>query len=65
MSIFSKQPSFCKTCGKRLDVNLCQWPGSSNVCSKECLAEYNWRRSLSIMGKEYKEKDGKKEGIAE
>ena len=52
--IFSKQHWFCNICGQE----QCS-PIKSNtylgamICSSECSEEFEWRRVLSIMGKDY------------
>ncbi len=63
MSLWSKQKLFCNICGKEMLVEIPTCPGRGcKVCSKECLSEFLWRETLSIMGKPYKPKDeGKKE----
>ncbi len=50
--IFSKQPCYCPTCGKFDERNLSA-PGWGMYCGKECREEWNWRETLSILGKEY------------
>ena len=56
--IFSKQKWFCTCCGKEQFTGMCggtlgcigpEW----KCCSIECHREMEWRRVLSIMGKEY------------
>ena len=57
--IFSKQKWFCNCCGKeQLSVmaNGTNCMGRDwKTCSVECLKEIQWRETLSIMNKEYRE----------
>lgn len=54
MSLFSKQKWFCNICGKEQFSVL---PSNKYVgamtCSTECVREFRWRETLSILGKEY------------
>ena len=52
MSIFSKQKAFCRACGKEMKTDFRQWGGE--VCNRNCFKELEWRKCLSILGKEYK-----------
>jgi len=51
MALFTKQPMFCCICGInfKYDFNYRGVP----VCCVECWDEYQRRKSLSILGKEY------------
>ena len=51
MSLFSKQKVFCQICGEEMETNFQSWKG--RVCGRKCGKELEWRRTLSIMGKEY------------
>jgi hypothetical protein len=49
--MYSKQKGYCRICGEAM-----MWtpntPYIKNaVCSKKCHREFNWRETLSIMGK--------------
>ena len=54
MSLYSKQKIFCNICGKEL---LIEYPNvigrNCKVCSMDCLHEFKWRETLSIMNHEY------------
>jgi len=52
MSFYSKQKHFCRTCGGELFTNLAG-AGSMEYCSMDCKDEFEWRRTLSLLGKEY------------
>ncbi len=58
MSFFSKQKCFCRVCGAELFVALAA-PGYVEVCDKDCQAEFEWRLTLSTMGKDYYQKGSK------
>jgi hypothetical protein len=49
--MFKKQKIICCICGLEFnsDFNYC----GGYVCSPECKDEYEWRKTLYIMGKEY------------
>jgi len=50
----SKQKTFCNTCGIELFVDIAQIGRfDGRFCSMECLKEFEWRKTLSILGKEY------------
>jgi hypothetical protein len=55
MSLWSKQFLFCNICGKEFEIEIPRSLGKNcKVCTIECLEEYKWRETLSIMGKSYK-----------
>jgi hypothetical protein len=55
MSLFSKQKLFCNICGKEIEEEYNQIIGRNcRVCSEECLDEFRWRDTLSMLGKEYR-----------
>ena len=49
--IFSEQEVYCQGCGKKFKTNFQKFGG--RVCSMECSQELGWKRTLSILGKEY------------
>ena len=51
MALFTKQPTFCCICGSKFmyDFNYHGIP----ICHTKCWDEYQRRKSLYIMGKEY------------
>lgn len=51
MTIISDQKVFCNTCGKEFKTNFHMYEG--RVCSTECYQEYQWRKTLSVLGKPY------------
>lgn len=51
MSLYSKQKVFCQACGKEFETTFQSWDG--RVCCKECFKELEWRKILSILGKQY------------
>ncbi len=51
MSLFSKQKVFCMACGKEHETTFFVYGGE--VCSDKCSKEIQWRKTLSILGKEY------------
>lgn len=57
MSLYSKQKFYCNACGKELFCTINQMMGGQilgfKCCSMVCVREIQWRRALSIMGKEY------------
>jgi len=53
---FSNQKSYCRTCGAGVYGPLVG-PGQIGFCSIDCLNEFQWRTTLSVMGKEYYQKN--------
>lgn len=53
MSFYSKQEWYCSVCGKREDRKLAGAGFHNLACSVECWREHEWRKTLSIMGKDY------------
>ena len=53
MSLFSKQRCFCPACGAKLEREIEKRPGYDNFCNMACWIEWEWRYTLSTMGKEY------------
>ncbi|KKM88913.1 hypothetical protein LCGC14_1253970 [marine sediment metagenome] len=51
MSLFSKQELYCQICGILFETDFMSYDGI--VCGKECGQERHWRRTLSILGKDY------------
>ncbi len=49
---YSKQKFFCNICGKEMLVCFSA-PYAARFCGRACYKEFNWRTTLSIMGKEY------------
>lgn len=49
--MYSAQKLFCRACGKEMLTTFNLWGGE--VCSRRCSQELNWRRTLSILGKDY------------
>ena len=51
---YSKQKLYCNLCGKEMFVAIAQIGNfDGRFCSIECLREFKWRETLSIMGKDY------------
>jgi hypothetical protein len=51
-----KTSLYCNVCGKKFLHNFqlaADNPLGGQVCSMECVRELNWRKTLSILGKEY------------
>jgi hypothetical protein len=54
MNLYSKQIIYCNNCGAQMNVAIPQAIGTTfKVCSMECLREYKWKETLSIMNQEY------------
>ncbi len=53
MSIYSVQKMYCTVCGGQYAWTVNHGYPKSRTCCKECNEEFNWRETLSIMGKEY------------
>jgi hypothetical protein len=51
MAIFTPQPMYCCICGQQIMFNF-NYKGIP-LCCKECYDEYEWRKTLYIMGEEY------------
>ena len=49
--MFSKQKVFCNGCGKEFETTFGSYGG--HVCSRKCYDDMEWKRTLSILGKEY------------
>jgi len=52
--MFSKQKWFCNICGQEQlsEIKSNTYLGAM-LCSAKCIKEFNWRRCLSILGKDY------------
>jgi hypothetical protein len=49
---YTDQKWFCQACGREMNAPLTgRW--HNRTCSGRCFYEFEWRRTLSIMGKEY------------
>lgn len=59
MPLFSKQQVHCNICGKPFETQFMPYDG--RFCGQECCDEYNWRKTLAIMGKTYYPRDSKPE----
>jgi len=57
--MFTKQKVFCNNCGKEFEANFQSYKGI--VCSKECFEDLDWKKTLSILGKEYYPRSKKKD----
>jgi hypothetical protein len=55
--MLKKQEICCCICGRKFmtDFNYC----GGYVCSPECKEEYEWRKTLFILGKDYYKKEDK------
>ena len=52
--LFSKQTVYCNICGAKMFVAIAKSGNfDGRFCSIECLREFEWRKTLSIMGEEY------------
>lgn len=51
--LYSKQKFFCMACGVELQIEIGKLYGGK-TCGRACFREFQWRETLSIMGKEYK-----------
>lgn len=52
MSFYSKQDVFCPICGKLNKSEICR--GRFFLfCDVKCWREFEWRETLSTLGKEY------------
>jgi len=49
--MFSTMELFCQVCGKKFETDFMAYHARS--CSRECYREFEWRKTLSIMGKDY------------
>jgi hypothetical protein len=56
MTLFTTQPVHCNACGKQFSTDFRSYGG--RVCSRECHAELEWRKTLSIMGQPYYPQSG-------
>jgi len=52
----SEQKVFCQACGREFLTRFKGYDG--RVCSRECGEELEWRRTLSILGREYYPRTG-------
>lgn len=50
--LFSKQKWFCQICGQEQNKVIGP-PWDARVCSQKCWREWEWRKTLSIMGSDY------------
>lgn len=51
MGLFSKQTVYCQGCGKEFETTFSSYGGK--VCGRECHELVEWKKTLSILGKEY------------
>lgn len=49
--LFSKQEVYCQGCGKKFETTFSMYGGKA--CGYPCFKEIEWKKVLSIMGKEY------------
>jgi hypothetical protein len=54
MSLFKSQKLICCICGKDFLSDFRTYGGS--CCSSSCKEEYEWRKTLYIMGEDYHKK---------
>lgn len=50
---YTVQKMHCTICGRQYPWTCNYGFSKSRTCSRECSEEFNWRETLSIMGKEY------------
>jgi len=53
MALWAVHPMFCTICGKQYDWHCGYGWSESRTCGKDCHGEWQWRYTLSVMGKEY------------
>lgn len=53
--MFSYMKVRCPICCKELDGMRGRGRDNINCCGKECYQEWEWRKTLAIMGEEYRE----------
>jgi len=58
--MFTKQPMICCICGKEFMTDFTYCGG--DVCSTGCKDEFEWRKTLYIIGQKYCERNDKKNG---
>ena len=56
MGVFSYMKCFCTIC--KTEINGMEGYGEARCCGKECHKEWQWRRSLAILGKPYTPRKG-------
>lgn len=58
MPLFAPTKLFCCICGKewKASAGYCEGNFDQGTCSSFCHREKHWRKTLSILGKEYYEK---------
>ena len=52
MSVFSYMKVHCPICRSEMD-GMKGYGRDAHCCDKECCTEWEWRRTLAIMGKPY------------
>ncbi len=57
MGIFKAQPMYCCICGKQITFSF-NYQGIP-LCDSKCYDEYQWRKTLYIMGEQYHPKQQK------
>jgi hypothetical protein len=50
---YSAQKWFCQVCGVEQHEPIANASYHARVCGKKCWHEWEWRRVLSVLGKEY------------
>jgi len=56
VSMFALQKLICQICGKEFETDFNSRGGygrEKNTCGKICYQEFDWRRTLAILGKPY------------
>lgn len=52
MGCFSKMLVYCPICKQQMDGML-SYGREAHCCGKDCYEEWEWRRTLAILGKDY------------
>ena len=60
MPFFSKMLVYCPICRGEMD-GMRGYGREANCCGKECYKEWEWRKTLGILGKEYYKRPEKDE----
>jgi hypothetical protein len=53
MSVFAYMKVYCPICKSEMD-GMRGCGREANCCDRECYAEWEWRKTLAIMGRPYR-----------
>lgn len=58
--MFSRMAVFCPICRIEMD-GMRGYGRTANCCDKECYDEWEWRKTLAILGKQYAPRENREQ----